>query len=350
MVPKLFGRLTVLFLIVATSAAGGTSAAGARGPPPPSRSVLLMEPRGNDRELRRRRWRSGRSRGRSRHEHRRHGERQRSGTTRRARIAGVDVSRGLPLDLADPEGRSRWASRALRSSRRRRRRRPAKGVALGRSRALVGLAAETVRKPRLTRDARADGAGPVGLVPSRRHPDLMRPGLPDDDRAGGDAGDPVGPVSADSAGRTTEDRGPEPNWIVAPRRRPSRLRLEVEVVGLGLDSTFRPDRREAVLQRVLALRESVGRARIGARALIDRWVDPRAGIVAEVSGPVSSDGGDVNVDGAWADELLTSVADLKIDVGELIAPTLFHDLITGREPRPRHAGLHAHARALRDDR
>jgi hypothetical protein len=68
-----------------------------------------------------------------------------------------------------------------------------------------------------------------------------------------------------------------------------RLRINVETIGIGwVELPSGP--REVVLERALVLREHAGRRGFAPDALVHRWVDPRAGVVAEITGPPSVDG------------------------------------------------------------
>src|SRR3989454_6006119 len=61
-----------------------------------------------------------------------------------------------------------------------------------------------------------------------------------------------------------------------------RVRAEIETVGIGwVDLPSGP--REVALQRVALLRERPGAGGFVPDRLIHRWVDPRAGVVAEVA-------------------------------------------------------------------
>src|SRR5262245_33454267 len=91
------------------------------------------------------------------------------------------------------------------------------------------------------------------------------------------------------------------------------LRIEIETVGVGwlhLPSSVR----EVALQRALVEVEGGG-----ARTLVHRWVDPLAGVVAEVEGPSDADGlGRLGTDSAWVRlESLTPEAVIKMYVDQV---------------------------------
>jgi hypothetical protein len=68
-----------------------------------------------------------------------------------------------------------------------------------------------------------------------------------------------------------------------------RLRIDVETVGIGwVHLPSRPY--EVALQRARILRENRSGRGFYPDSLVHRWVDPRSGVVAEISGPVSPDG------------------------------------------------------------
>lgn len=108
-----------------------------------------------------------------------------------------------------------------------------------------------------------------------------------------------------------------------------RHRFDTEIVGIGwVHLPSGP--REVVLQRVA---DSVVSAD-GTTAVLDRvlhrWIDPRAGVVAETGGPAASDGrASLSLDGASAVEnVITGAADLKIYVDQLDR-TIFTDVLYG---------------------
>jgi hypothetical protein len=68
-----------------------------------------------------------------------------------------------------------------------------------------------------------------------------------------------------------------------------RLRIETETVGIGwVDLPSGP--REVVLERALILREAAGKRGFVPDRLSHRFIDPRAGVVAEIAGPPAPDG------------------------------------------------------------
>ena len=112
------------------------------------------------------------------------------------------------------------------------------------------------------------------------------------------------------------------------------LTARVDTVGIGwLHLPSGP--REVVLQRALLLRQRAGERATRPDVLVHRWVDPRTGIVAEVSGPASGDGRErLAIGDAWvADEVVTGAADLKIYENQLDRG-LFVDMLYGWDKGP----------------
>ncbi len=211
-------------------------------------------------------------------------------TERRVRLIEADPEAPLPADLLRPEGRTRWDLTSL-----------APGAERTRS-ARPGPEPATVVVDGETRysDALGDGAAARWLFPDRDPVLVKRPGetallVIDEQRSG----------SVD------------------------RLRIETRRAGIGwVHLPSGP--REVLLQRALVSRRRAGERAFVAESLIHRWVDPRAGVVAEVAGPVSLDGtARLDVTSvSYVDEVLAGAADLKIYVDELEQPA-FRDLLVG---------------------
>ncbi|HET6371723.1 MAG TPA: fibronectin type III domain-containing protein [Candidatus Polarisedimenticolia bacterium] len=97
-----------------------------------------------------------------------------------------------------------------------------------------------------------------------------------------------------------------------------RLRIETVVVGIGwVHLPSGPH--EAILQRALVLREPDGERGYSPERLVHRWIDPRAGVVAEVSGPASGDGRTrLGIEDVWVlEQMMFGAGTLKIYVDEL---------------------------------
>ena len=208
-----------------------------------------------------------------------------SAGAREVTLFAVDPLKGIPPEMARPEGRTRW---------------DLTGVALGRS------------WTRRLEDS--------GKVVSLR------------DLPGGAAAVAVSNVVADPAGGDAAlrwafpDRYPD---VLRPGARQS-LRLEerksaladllsisVETVGVGwVHLPSGP--REVALQRALVTRDDSATG-LRSTALVHRWVDPRAGVVAEIVGPASPDGTKrVSTTTATVlDQVILGAADLKIYFDEL---------------------------------
>ncbi len=213
---------------------------------------------------------------------------------RRLRLEIVDLSGPLPDDLESPEGKTRWDLTALRG-------REAvvralydgpEGVVLADEPAApapAGVPGGPGRDHHLYMDPAGGDAARRWVFPDR-FPDLMRPGA----RAAFDL------VEEDAEGA---------------RRR----HIEVETVGIGW-AHLPSGPREVVLQR--ALLSGDGGRGPAQETLVHRFVDPRAGVVAEVAGPAASSGrGRVAISAAsFVEQVLAGAATLKIYVDQLDTP------------------------------
>ncbi len=220
----------------------------------------------------------------------------------RARLAEVDLSRALPADLAAPEGKSRWNLKGLRLGERWLRDVESAGEA-------VVVDDATTPAPRgaggarrlLYRDARDVAAGfPTSSGMAARY---ARP-----DRAGGAALRPG--QRARLVIDQIEDHGV------------TRSLIDLEVVGIGwVDLPSGPH--EVVLERLLVQRRLAGGGYAPDR-FVHRWVDPKNGVVAEVSGRATADGRDrMFVDAAFVlDTVIEGAADTKVYANDLYGPVL----------------------------
>ncbi len=223
---------------------------------------------------------------------------------RQVRLRPVDLSGPLPEDLRSPEGKTRWDLAGLRL-----------GQAFTRSLADTDDGIAIVDQTETGHGDRVytgDGAR-AWLFPDR-FPDLMKMG-----------------------GRADLDLRDEGDG------RADDMHVEVETIGIGwVHLPSGP--REAVLQRARVFRgraEGRGDPRgIAPERLIHRWVDPRAGIVAEVSRPAVGGGAGAAGAGMGAaggagaagegqggitaavvlEQVLAGAATLKIYVEELDTP------------------------------
>lgn len=220
---------------------------------------------------------------------------------RRLRMGVVDLSSGVPEDLASPDGRTRWDLRSLtfRDARARVIDGGPSSVTIQDERSGAASPAEDGSPGAPVRDTRAsarvdliDGSGgdaALRWVLPERFAEMLRPG----------ARDVLHLEETTGAGT-------------------DRLFIDVRTVGIGwLHLPSGP--REVVLQRALVLRAREERSGYEPDRLVHRWVDPAVGVVAEVSGPVSPDGERrLSVDEAYAtQEAAASAANLRIYVDEL---------------------------------
>ena len=199
---------------------------------------------------------------------------------RRARFAIVDLAAPLPPDLTAPEGKSRWDLTGVEVEST-----VWRNIEAGD--AEIRLAEGETLTAFDTRPEEAGEAARRWLLPDRS-PEGLRPGRRET-------------LELDA---TVDGR-------------PVRLRIEVETVGIGwVHLPSGP--REAVLQRALIFEGPAGGRGLVPARLAHRWVDPRAGVVAEIAGPVAPGGRSrLSVASALVAEQVTAAADLKIYVDEL---------------------------------
>ena len=173
-------------------------------------------------------------------------------TLRESRIRTVAAGEPLPADLLSPEGKTRWNLESLTSS-------AARTVAILRQD--QGLVRES-RRPGEPSVERSTISGP----------DAERWLLPDHDAAQMKMGT-----------RVVLEFNETQDGLVD--------RLIADVVTVGIGWVLLPDDpEEVVLQRVLVLRQRAGERAMRPELLIHRWVSPREGVLATISGPASADG------------------------------------------------------------
>ena len=173
-----------------------------------------------------------------------------------ARVARV-LPASVPDDFAQPEGRSRWRLRTVAPAERFER----------------TLVVDDADRSVVLRD------GPGGEATRYA------------DRSGGDAALRwLLPDRVDGALRPGAEAVLDLDADAPDGGRAERLRIELRNAGIGwLELPSGP--REVVLQRALVLKGTAGGRGFVPEALVHRFVDPRAGVVAEIGGPVSADGG-----------------------------------------------------------
>ena len=216
---------------------------------------------------------------------------------RQLRLETVDLSGPIPEDLRSPEGKTRWDLTALRGR---------ESVV----RALYDGPEGAVLADEPAAPAPAGGAG----KPGRAHHLFYT------DPAGGDAARrwvfperfaylmrPGASAALDLVEEDAEGAG--------------RLHIKLETVGIGwVHLPAGP--REVVLQRALLSRDSRPGRASAQETLVHRFVDPRAGVVAEIAGPPAPSGhGRLSITGAsFVDQVLAGAATLKIYVDQLDTP------------------------------
>lgn len=194
--------------------------------------------------------------------------------TRELRMRAVDVKGALPPDLLDPEGKSRWRLDTVALST------PATVTMTSQD---GRLAVETAKQGSTTTIAYEGADRERWLLPDR-DPSQMKMGA-----------------------RVTLALTERRDGLV------DELLAQVATVGIGWVH-LPSGAHEAVLQRALVLRRKAGERGFRPDAIVHRWVDPLAGIVAEISGPASSDGGRRTMieSASVAEEVVLGAADLKI--------------------------------------
>ena len=169
-----------------------------------------------------------------------------------SRAACASLRPGLPADLASPEGKTRWHLESIA---------PSSVITVTISRDDQGF----MRESRRAGDAPVDRLALSGA-------DAERWLFPDRDPAQMKIGTRVVLAFDETKDGLTD-----------------RLIADVATVGIGwLHLPGEPQ--EAVLQRVLVSRQRAGERAMRPELLIHRWVNPRNGVVATVSGPASADG------------------------------------------------------------
>jgi len=223
-----------------------------------------------------------------------------AGDTLKVRLARVDMKASLPPDLVQPEGRSRWDLR---------------GVILG------------DRWVRTTGPVDggfsvADGAG-AGPAATRLYNDA------------GPAGYGTAARFAMPQGAGAEFRpGSHERFLVDETQDDVTATLVVDSVVAGIGWVELPSGpREVVLQRLLVLRRRAGAAGYVPDRLVHRWIDPLAGVVAEVSGPPSPDGRSrlSITEASILETVLQGAADLRLYLEDLWEPVL-NDVGYTRDP------------------
>lgn len=215
---------------------------------------------------------------------------------RQVRVRHVEQAASLPLDFLRPEGKTRW---------------DLSGLPLGAS----SVRAIAVEGGTVTVDEGCCGPGGARL-----------PSTVFVDPAGGDAAVRwVLPERHPADLRMgTTDRLEIEERIAGGS---ARLRIETAIVGIGwVHLASGP--REVVVQRATIERTGDDGAPLGAATAALRWIDPRAGVVAESRRPAEATSSLDGASGAVVEEVLTGAADLKIYVHQFYFPN-FHDIAYG---------------------
>ncbi len=206
-------------------------------------------------------------------------------TVREVETRNVPVSTALPADLTSPEGKTRWQLES---------------IAPGAS-AIVTIAIPDqgfVQETRRTGQADSTRVAISGA-------DAERWLLPDHDPSQMKMGSRV-ILAFDETRDGLADK----------------MTAEIATVGIGW-LMLPADPQEVVLQRVLVSRQRAGERAMRPEALIHRWVSPRNGVIATISGPASADGRSrLAVDSiSIVEKVLTSAATLKLYADQLYRGT-----------------------------
>jgi hypothetical protein len=200
------------------------------------------------------------------------------------RTSDLDVSAGLPSDLLEPEGKSRWhAASAPRSGS------ATRTSALNGTTVVIEESREAAPLAQVVYDDPSGGDAAARWVFPERFPALLQPG-------------------SSAMLRLEERRGD----------RVERLWIELAQVGIGwIHLPAGP--REVVLQRARLFRAGRGGAGAVADQVLHRWVDPRAGVVAEVVGPAAAGGRErLAIGGARVvDEVLAGTSLMRLFVDDV---------------------------------
>lgn len=196
----------------------------------------------------------------------------------------------IPSDMAFPDGRSRWQMETIVPSVRTERTIYLEGA--------VVLVEDRDAEGRLVESTRWTGAAEAWVLPHRGERLAM---------------------------------GSRNSLLVEASRAGSieRHRFDTEIVGIGwLHLPSGP--REVVLQRVADSTVSADGTAVVLDRVAYRWIDPRAGVVAEAGGPAAGDGrAPLTLESASAvEEVITGAADLKVYVDQIDRPQ-FSDVLYG---------------------
>jgi hypothetical protein len=197
-------------------------------------------------------------------------------TLREVRIRSISVSEALPTDLASPEGKTRWQLESIV---------PRAAATVSIARDDQGLVQETRRS--------GEAAASRTLIWGA---DAERWLMPDHDAA-----------QMKMGARVVLEFHETKDGLV------DRLIAEVSTVGIGW-LHLPGDPQEVVLQRVLVLRQHAGERAMRPELLVHRWVSPREGVVATISGPASADGRSrLAVDSIdFVEQILSGAATMKL--------------------------------------
>ena len=202
-------------------------------------------------------------------------------TVREVQTRSVALTAPLPADLTSPEGKTRWHLES---------------IALG----AAATVAISNQDQGLVQETRRTGqAAPSRVVISGAGAEHWL--LPDHD-----------PSQMKMGARVSLQFDETRDGLV------DRLAADVATVGIGwLHLPGYPQ--EVVLQRVLIFRQRAGERGMRPDVVIHRWVSPREGVLAEVSGPASADGRTrLAVDSiTMVEKVLTGAATMKLYADQL---------------------------------
>jgi len=213
---------------------------------------------------------------------------------REMRLRRVTLDGGLPVDFTSPEGKSRWYLEPVK---------------------LGGAASLAITREDALSTVETQGGSITARV-AFKGADADRWLLPDHD-----------PMQMKMGARVALTLDEVQDGLA------DRLTMDVATVGIGwVHLPSGPE--EVVLQRALVLRQHAGERAVRPDVLMHRWVSPRKGVLAWISGPASSDGRTrLGVSEAAVVDSVTAAADLKVYADQLYRST-FLDIKLGWDRGP----------------
>ncbi|HYV20748.1 MAG TPA: fibronectin type III domain-containing protein [Verrucomicrobiae bacterium] len=225
----------------------------------------------------------------------------------------------LPRDFVEPEGRTRWDLRAT--------------LLLDRFTRHLSEEGDAVRLSEDEGLPQRTASLPAALGPSRPGPTAWHFVDPTGQDAALRLMRPETIPEGLRPGRREQYRVDQLALDVRPGQAPSRTRLLATSTITGIGWVHLPSGpREVVLERLLLMRAAGPDVGFVPDRLVHRFIDPRAGVVAEISGPASPDGRSriAVTEASVADVVIAGAADLRLYVHDLWS-TPFSDILLSRD-------------------